>query len=57
VWSWSGNAWKFTNRTLQPRFIIRQAATGESIPPESSASTRPDEPTGRPPGPGSRSKE
>src|SRR5436309_190173 len=34
-----------------PRFAMSQAATGESIPPESSASTRPDVPTGSPPGP------
>ena len=35
----------------------RQAATGESMPPESSARTRPEVPTGKPPGPGSRSAE
>jgi hypothetical protein len=30
-----------------PRFIMRQAATGESMPPESSAATRPELPTGK----------
>jgi hypothetical protein len=42
---------------VQPRFIMRQAATGESIPPESSAATRPELPTGKPPAPGWRSNE
>src|SRR2546422_1394048 len=32
-----GTLWKCTNTTRQPRFIIRHAATGESMPPESSA--------------------
>ena len=35
---------------------IRHAATGESMPPESSAATVPPEPTGRPPGPALRSE-
>ena len=39
----------------QPRRIIRIAATGESMPPESSTSTRPPVPTGSPPAPGSLS--
>ncbi len=41
--------------TRQPRFIMRHDATGESMPPESSAATVPEEPTGSPPGPGRRS--
>ena len=57
VWSCRGKAWKCTGTTMQPRFIMRQAATGESIPPERSAATRPEVPTGNPPGPGRRSKE
>ena len=57
VRSWRGKAWKWMGTTVQPRFIIRQAATGESIPPESSAATRPEVPTGKPPAPGWRSKE
>ena len=52
-----GTLWKCTNTTRQPRFIMRQAATGESMPPESSAATVPLPPTGRPPGPGRRSSE
>ena len=36
---------------------MRQAATGESMPPERSASTRPLEPTGSPPAPGTFSSE
>src|SRR6058998_1451949 len=36
-----GTLWKCTNTTRQPRFIIRHAATGESMPPESSAATVP----------------
>ena len=35
-----------------PRLIMRYAATGESIPPDSSAIPRPVTPTGRPPAPG-----
>ena len=50
-----GTLWKCTKSTRQPRFIMRQAATGESIPPESSAATVPLAPTGRPPGPSIRS--
>ena len=34
---------------LQPRFIIIHAATGESMPPETSATSVPSTPTGRPP--------
>jgi len=44
-------------RTVHPLFIRRQAATGESIPPESRAATRPELPTGKPPAPVWRSKE
>ena len=47
-----GSCGKCTKITWQPRFIIRQAATGESMPPDMSAATRPPVPTGRPPGPG-----
>src|SRR5215831_16346400 len=50
-----GTLWKWTKRTRQPRFIMRQAATGESMPPEMRAATVPAEPTGSPPGPGQRS--
>ena len=42
---------------MHPRFIRRQTATGESMPPDSSAITRPEEPTGKPPAPGQRSNE
>ena len=49
-----GTLWKCTKSTRHPRFIMRQAATGESIPPESSAVTVPAVPTGRPPGPATR---
>ena len=51
-----GKLWKCTKVTSQPRFIIRQAATGESMPPESSAITLPPTPTGSPPGPRTSSK-
>ena len=37
--------------TRQPRRIIRQAATGESMPPESRQATRPLTPVGSPPAP------
>ena len=37
------------NVTAQPRFIILNAATGESIPPDKRATTRPAVPVGRPP--------
>ncbi len=57
LWSCSGNAWKCAKTTVQPRFMRRQAATGESMPPESSAITRPALPTGKPPGPGTFSNE
>ncbi len=36
--------------TAQPRFIMRCAATGESIPPDSRQVTRPAVPVGSPPG-------
>src|SRR6059036_1025191 len=36
-----GTLWKCTNTTRQPRFIIRHAATGESMPPDSNAATVP----------------
>ena len=36
---------------LQPRFIIIHAATGESMPPETSATSVPSTPSGRPPTP------
>ena len=49
-----GTLWKWTKTTRAPRFIRRQAATGESIPPESRAATVPPVPTGSPPGPGRR---
>jgi hypothetical protein len=52
-----GTLWKCTNSTRQPRFIMRHAATGESMPPESSAATVPEAPTGSPPGPSARSSE
>ena len=42
--------------TEHPRFIRRNAATGESMPPDMSAATRPLTPVGSPPGPLSRSK-
>jgi len=45
-----GSPAKCSGITPQPRFIIIQAATGESIPPEISATTRPSIPSGSPPG-------
>ena len=46
----------FYRGTAQPRRIIRNAATGESMPPESRHATRPPVPVGRPPAPGSLPK-
>jgi hypothetical protein len=51
----NGCEWKCANTTREPRRIMRAAATGESIPLETSASTFPDEPTGKPPAPRTRS--
>ena len=51
-----GTLWKWTKSTRQPRFIMRHAATGESIPPDSNAATVPLAPTGSPPGPAMRSR-
>lgn len=45
-----GALWNVMKSVGQPRFMIIQAATGESMPPESSVSTRGLLPTGRPPG-------
>jgi hypothetical protein len=42
--------------TRQPRRIMRHAATGESMPPESRQTTRPLTPLGSPPGPRSLPK-
>ena len=47
---------KVHERRPQPRRIMRHAATGESMPPESRPATRPAVPTGSPPGPGSLPK-
>ena len=47
----SGCAWKCTKSSRSPRRIMRYAATGESIPPDSSAIPRPVTPTGSPPAP------
>ena len=49
----NGLLWKCTKTRRQPRCIIRYEATGESMPPETSETSRPLAPTGRPPGPGS----
>ena len=48
----NGWPWKWTAIGSAPRRIIRQAATGESMPAERRATTGPAVPTGRPPGPG-----
>ena len=47
----SGSCGSARTSTVQPRFIIRHAATGESMPPESRHTTRPAVPVGSPPGP------
>jgi hypothetical protein len=55
AWTWLLWAWltlKCTGMIPHPRFIISQAATGESIPLDSNATTLPWLPKGNPPGPG-----
>ena len=47
-----GWPWKWTAIGSAPRRIIRQVATGESIPADRSVTTGPAVPTGNPPGPG-----
>ena len=51
--STSGKLWKWTRTVRQPRWTMRQAATGESMPPDMSVTVLPLAPTGSPPGPGS----
>ena len=53
----NGWPWKWTATGSAPRRIIRQVATGESIPAESRVTTGPAVPTGRPPGPGTLAAE
>ena len=51
----NGYEWKVAKPTRQPRFIAIQAATGESMPPDSRHTALPSVPTGSPPSPSMRS--